>query len=136
MPFWVKSPIKWRQRPDMTLAVDWDVKHQLKKHKKPNLYQFDQVQNVIAPKYTNHGHAQCCCIVGLSLTSVPNHKYTNTKHLRLPLRKINVYNALSKCLDHKNYTLNRDQTRDTMHDNVAHVQCCTQEASGNLISNS
>ena len=25
-----KSPIKWRQRPDMTIAVDWDVKHQLK----------------------------------------------------------------------------------------------------------
>ena len=25
-----KSPIKWRQRPDMTFAVDWDVKHQLK----------------------------------------------------------------------------------------------------------
>ena len=25
-----KSPIKWRQRPDMTLAVDWDVKHQFK----------------------------------------------------------------------------------------------------------
>ena len=23
-----KSPIKWRQRPDMTIAVDWDVKHQ------------------------------------------------------------------------------------------------------------
>ena len=22
------STIKWRQRPDMTLAVDWDVKHQ------------------------------------------------------------------------------------------------------------
>ena len=22
-----KSPIKWRQRPDMTSAVDWDVKH-------------------------------------------------------------------------------------------------------------
>ena len=22
-----KSPIKWRQRPDMTIAVDWDVKH-------------------------------------------------------------------------------------------------------------
>ena len=22
-----KSPIKWRQRPDMTLAVHWDVKH-------------------------------------------------------------------------------------------------------------
>ena len=25
-----KSPIKWRQRPDMTLAVDWDVKYQFK----------------------------------------------------------------------------------------------------------
>ena len=23
-----KSPIKWRQRPDMAIAVDWDVKHQ------------------------------------------------------------------------------------------------------------
>ena len=29
-----KSPIKWRQRPDMTLAVDWDVKHQLKQKNK------------------------------------------------------------------------------------------------------
>ena len=25
-----KSHIKWRQRPDMTIAVDWDVKHQFK----------------------------------------------------------------------------------------------------------
>ena len=23
-----KRPIKWRQRPDMTIAVDWDVNHQ------------------------------------------------------------------------------------------------------------
>ena len=23
-----KSPIKWTQRPDMTITVDWDVKHQ------------------------------------------------------------------------------------------------------------
>ena len=23
-----KSPIKWRERPDMTIAVDWDVKLQ------------------------------------------------------------------------------------------------------------
>ena len=22
-----KNPIKWRHRPDMTIAVDWDVKH-------------------------------------------------------------------------------------------------------------
>ena len=26
-----KSLIKWRQRPDMAIAVDWDVKHQFKK---------------------------------------------------------------------------------------------------------
>ena len=25
-----KSPIKWRQRPGMTTAVDWGVKHQFK----------------------------------------------------------------------------------------------------------
>ena len=25
-----KSPIKWRQCPDMTFAVDWDIKHQFK----------------------------------------------------------------------------------------------------------
>ena len=25
-----KSPIKWKQRPDMTIAVDWGVKHQFK----------------------------------------------------------------------------------------------------------
>ena len=29
-----KSPLKWRHRPDKTLAVDWDVKHQLKRKKK------------------------------------------------------------------------------------------------------
>ena len=28
-----KSPIKWRQRPVMTLAVDWNVKHQFKQTK-------------------------------------------------------------------------------------------------------
>ena len=28
-----KSFIKWRQRPDMTIAVDWDVKHQFKQLK-------------------------------------------------------------------------------------------------------
>ena len=25
-----KSPIKWRECPDMTIAVDWDVEHQFK----------------------------------------------------------------------------------------------------------
>ena len=29
-----KSPRKWQQRPDMTLAVDWDVKHQFKQTNK------------------------------------------------------------------------------------------------------
>ena len=29
-----KSPIKWRQRPDMTIAVEWDVKHQFKQANK------------------------------------------------------------------------------------------------------
>ena len=28
-----KSPIKWRQHPDMTIAVDWDIKHQIKQTK-------------------------------------------------------------------------------------------------------
>ena len=30
-----KSPIKRRQRPDMTIVVDWDVKHQFKQTKFP-----------------------------------------------------------------------------------------------------
>ena len=29
-----KSPIKWKQHPGMTIAVDWDVKHQFKQTKK------------------------------------------------------------------------------------------------------
>ena len=33
-----KSPIKWRQRPDMTFAVDWDVKHQFKQTNKNILH--------------------------------------------------------------------------------------------------
>ena len=32
-----KSPIKWRKRPDMTLAVDWDVKHQFKQTNSDNM---------------------------------------------------------------------------------------------------
>ena len=28
-----KNPIKWRQRSDMTIAVDWDIKHQFKQIK-------------------------------------------------------------------------------------------------------
>ena len=29
-----KSPIKWRRRPDMTIAVDWDAKPEIKTNKK------------------------------------------------------------------------------------------------------
>ena len=29
-----KSPVKWRKRLDMTIAVDWDVKHQFKQTNK------------------------------------------------------------------------------------------------------
>ena len=32
-----KSPIKWRQRPDMALAVDWDVKHHFQTNKNNNV---------------------------------------------------------------------------------------------------
>ena len=38
-----RSPIKWRQRPDKTLAVDWDVKYQFK--------QTNKQTNKIKPKY-------------------------------------------------------------------------------------
>ena len=34
IPILGKSPIKWRQRPDMTLAVVWDVKNQFKRTNK------------------------------------------------------------------------------------------------------
>ena len=33
-----KSPIKWRQRPNMTIAVDWDLKHQFKHTNKSIIY--------------------------------------------------------------------------------------------------
>ena len=29
-----KSPIKWKERPDMTIVVDWDVKHRFKQTNK------------------------------------------------------------------------------------------------------
>ena len=31
------SPIKWRQLPDMTIAVDWDVQHQFKQSNKQTI---------------------------------------------------------------------------------------------------
>ena len=34
IPMLGKNPIKWRQCPDMTIAVDWDVKHLFKQTNK------------------------------------------------------------------------------------------------------
>ena len=39
-----KSPIKWRQRPNMITAVDWDIKHQFKQN------QLDSLIEDLAPK--------------------------------------------------------------------------------------
>ena len=60
-----KSPIKWGQRPDMTIAVDWDVKHQFKNvlylnvplicfimHK---LTMFSQNFTMVLNKHVNYG---------------------------------------------------------------------------------
>ena len=44
----IKSPIKCRQRPDMTIAVDWDVKHQFKQTKKKLLN--STLQNLLRDK--------------------------------------------------------------------------------------
>ena len=43
-----KSPIKWRQRPDMTVAVDWDVQHQFKQTNKQTVKNLAIL--VISPK--------------------------------------------------------------------------------------
>ena len=40
--------MKWRQHPDMIIAVDWDVKHQFK-----NISLFELVHNVPGHR---HGH--------------------------------------------------------------------------------
>ena len=41
-----KRPIKWTQRPDMTIAVDWDVKHQFKQTNKQTFV--DKIISVMA----------------------------------------------------------------------------------------
>ena len=40
-----KSPIEWRQRPDMTIAVEWDVKHRLKQTNKQNITVLENSEN-------------------------------------------------------------------------------------------
>ena len=66
-----KSAMKWRQRPDMAIAVDWDVKHQLKQIINQNL------------KFQDSSHLQLLCklvsigpdLRGLSYTSMSGQGY-------------------------------------------------------------
>ena len=64
-----KSPIKWRQRPDMTLAVDWDVKHQLKQTNKKRILNYYGVTPLvwsIAESYNQKSRclvASCATVV-------------------------------------------------------------------------
>ena len=53
-----KSPMKWRQRLDMTFAVDWDVKHQFKQTNdlKPGATILDRITLRVADGAKN-GHA-------------------------------------------------------------------------------
>ena len=54
-----KSPIKWRQHPDMTITVDWDVKHQFKQILK-------QVQQVRSSLVKNEIYIHVCMYVFVS----------------------------------------------------------------------
>ena len=51
----VKSLIKWRQRPDMTLAVDWDVKHQKLRLSYSNTNSTSSVCRLLHAKPTVYG---------------------------------------------------------------------------------
>ena len=50
IPILGKSPIKWRQHSNMTIAVDWDVKRQFKQQTEDD--QSDQMLKVA--KYIGH----------------------------------------------------------------------------------
>ena len=42
-----KSPIKWTKHPDMTIAVDWDVKHLFKQNSNKYFIRFNLDDTVI-----------------------------------------------------------------------------------------
>ena len=50
---WVKVQLKWRQRPDMTIAVDYDVKHQFKQTNKlkPNIWVGIRITFILGPPF-------------------------------------------------------------------------------------
>ena len=58
-----KSTIKWRQRPDMTMAVDWDVKHQTNKQTNKIDLHFSDLQQVTAQvlEYIVADYTVVCC---------------------------------------------------------------------------
>ena len=69
-----KSSIKWRQRPDMTLAVDWDVKH---------LKQTDMVTLAYFQSY-------------IILICMSNLFYMNSTSARFFIQNINVWKTFVK----------------------------------------
>ena len=61
-----KGPIKWRLRPDMTIAVDWDVKHQLKQTNKTLISDFIldvkvRFHGIKAPRASEQIKWNACC---------------------------------------------------------------------------
>ena len=66
-----KSLIRWRQRPDMTVAVDWDVKHQFKQTNKtsPSLELVGEFQlNLVCDNWILAYHTSYKNDLGLTLT--------------------------------------------------------------------
>ena len=51
-----KNPIKWRQRTDMIIAVDWDVKHQIKQSFEPCVFRDLQFRcdNAVSANFMSH----------------------------------------------------------------------------------
>ena len=60
-----KSPIKWRQRPDMNIAVDWDVKHQFKQTHKHCI---------------NNLASQTGCLQGTRMVGMSKYSKTKTRN--------------------------------------------------------
>ena len=49
-----KNPIKWRQRSDMSIAVDWDVKYQFKQTKRASIPVYSACILFLLIKYKCH----------------------------------------------------------------------------------
>ena len=62
-----RSPVKWRQRPDMNIAVDWDAKPQIKQTNKQNTFKCDAVVSLIGHKMMSQLLLICCAICHMSV---------------------------------------------------------------------